>query len=239
MIKRLDYLIELIDENHAKLLDILSGYCVKELEVIALRVYLKPKWSVEYIDTPEHKLLELALECRKRKLDADFVFKPTVLEKIRQLDAQIMACQEKLCKEAEQEIVRLNQKKETGNTFLNEFDFVLECKVTPYIFKQDTERGVLFDEYDGIDELVSAMFPVFLLHFDGETSEHLRGHEYFKEKINWNESDMPIQVDIADFRISWGMHELCGHSPFSLSDILRINYLWGDIKIVQTHFVEL
>ncbi|KAA6303689.1 MAG: hypothetical protein EZS26_000240 [Candidatus Ordinivivax streblomastigis] len=236
MNKKIQQLIGLMNDNYTELHTILSGYSVKELEDSAM--FLERACSREH--TPEYKLLELLLTHRKWKLDAEFVYTPTAIEKILRLDDKLMDCQEKLCKEAEQELVRLQQKKQSNNAFYDDYDYEVECKITPYIFARDTQQGgILYDAYDGIDEILSCIQFKYMLHFSGENREQLRYYAYFKEKLNWNECDMPSQVESADFYISWGMHELCGHSLFSLSDILRINYLGGETKTIQQHFIKL
>jgi hypothetical protein len=236
MNKEIQQLIELINDNYTELHTILSGYSVKELEDKAM--FLEQACSREH--TPEYQLLELVFTHRKWKLDAEFVYTPTAIEKIRRLDDKLMDCQEKLCKEAEQELVHLKQKKEGNNAFYDDYEYEVECKITPYVFAEDTRQsGILYDAYDGVDELLSGIQFKYMLYFSGENCEQLRNHAYFNEKLNWNECDMPSQVESADFFISWGMHELCGHSLFSLPDILRINYLWGETKTVQQHFIEL
>jgi hypothetical protein len=228
-------LIELMSDNYTELHTILFAYSVKELEDRAM--LLERACSREH--TPKYKLLKLLLTHRKRKLDAEFVYTPTAIEKILRLDDKLMDCQEKLCKEAEQELMRLKQKKQSNNAFCDDSDYEVECEITPYIFAKDAKHEILFDAYDGIDELLSGTLFKYILYFSGENCEQLRNHTYFKEKLNWNECDMPSQVKSADFYISWGMHELCGHSLFSLSDILRINYLWGETKTVQQHCMKL
>jgi hypothetical protein len=65
----------------------------------------------------------------------------------------------------------------------------------------------------------------------------LRDNLYFDRELSWD--DGLGNGEFANHYIGYGIHELYHHSQFSLSDIVRINYLWGEVKIVQQHFVEL
>jgi hypothetical protein len=237
MKEKVKHLIELMGkecgEGYEELYTVLGGCSVAELEDMAM--FLKRAWLREH--TPEHELLRLVLEHRKWKLNAEFVYSPENVAKILHLDKQLMACQERLCQEAESEIVRLKQKKESDTAFLHEYG--VECKVTPYFYVKDDEvEGQMWEVDEGIDGLLNLMQSDYRLRFRGETSEELRRSQYFQEKLNWNESDMPGRVEQTDFYISYGMHELCGHSFFSLSDVLRINRLWGEVTTLQQHFVD-
>jgi hypothetical protein len=88
-----------------------------------------------------------------------------------------------------------------------------------------------------VDELLSNRSE-FLPYFSGETREKLREFG-FEKKLNWNECGMPIQVESADFYISDAMDTLCGYSLFSLSDVVRINFLRGKMKTEQDDVVEM
>jgi hypothetical protein len=237
MKEKVEHLIELMSkdcrEGHEELYAVLGGYSVAELEDMAM--FLERAWLQKH--TLEHKLLSLVLERRKWKLDTDFVYSPENVAKILHFDKQLMVCLERLCQAAEAEIVRLKQKKENDNTFLH--DYSVECKVTLYFYAMDEEDGEMWETDEGIDGVLNLMQSDYRLRFRGETGEELRSSQYFQEKMNWNECDMPSRVEQTDFYISYGTHELCAHSFFSLSDVLRINRLWGEVTTIQQLFCQL
>jgi hypothetical protein len=219
--------------NWGELHDVLWGYSVKELEETAM--VLERAYSKEH--TPDYELLELALEIRKLKLNAEFVFTPENIAKILRLNEQIMDCLEKLRQEAMQEIVCLKQKSESNNAFLH--DYEMECKILPFIYVKNEETGEMQEATEGIDSLLNLMWNKYMLRFDA-ANEDLREHSlYFNKELNWNECNMPGNGELADFYIGYGIHELVDHSLFSLSDIVRINFLWGEVITRQQHFVEL
>ncbi|GAP72041.1 hypothetical protein SAMD00024442_22_34 [Candidatus Symbiothrix dinenymphae] len=180
---------------------------------------------------PEYKLLELILSHRKWKLDAEFVYTPTAIDKISQINERIMNCLEKLSQETQQELAILKARKANDDAFLHDYD--MEYKVTPYIFPKDAELGYLYDAYDGVDEILTKG----MVSFDGKTDDEW--HPFVSDWDEWSwRLNMPSQVELADFSISYSMYALWAYSFFSLSDIIRINYLRGEIKTIHRHVVE-
>ncbi|GAP72040.1 hypothetical protein SAMD00024442_22_33 [Candidatus Symbiothrix dinenymphae] len=236
--EKVQQLIELMGTDWEKkycteLHDVLWGYSAKELEETAM--VLERAYSKE--NTPEHELLKLMLQCRKQKLNAEFVFTPENTTKILRLNEQLMDCLEKLRQEAEQETVYLNQKKAGNNAFLH--DYEIDCNIHPFIYVKDEETGEMQEATEGIDGLLHLMWNEYMLQFHA-ANDDLREHSlYFNKELNWNECDMPGNGELADFYIGYGIHELVDHSLFSLSDIVRINFLWGEVTTRQQHFVEL
>jgi hypothetical protein len=226
MNKKVKSLINLIDQDYKKVQSILSDTTVEELEAIVSDSYWAV-WSDEHPNISAFELSELALETRKRILNAEFICTPDFIAKIRRLDEDISDLQNMLCKETEQQIIR--HQKANDEDGLDNYKLVFRCVILPYIKEKRSYTKK-------IDDILYAKSPNFL-PFEGIDSKELRNNEYFKAKRNWNDWDMPIQIYAESFDVSLGMFQLCTHSPFSLSDIFRINRLEGEVKIGEHRLI--
>jgi hypothetical protein len=209
--------------------DELEKFTTVELEEMALSLHERP--------SPEKELQNVMLKVRKYRMNRQFVYTQEHIRQILSLNKKIMDALEMLCCEAEEELRQMHERKCNNDLFLH--DFSVECKLTPDIFVKDEETGNMYEVDEGIDALLIDTLPEHVLWwFEGGTPEDLRDHLYFSKDLNWNECDGLSNGELSDYYIGYGLHELYDHTNFSLFDILRINWMWAEVKPLREHFIK-
>jgi hypothetical protein len=208
----------------------LKKFSIAELEEMAMSIRVKD-------DSPEKDLREWMLEERQKRMNQQFVYTPEHIRQMVKLNEIVTDALEMMCREAEKELLQMQKRKRKNDPFLH--DYGVECKLTPYIYVKDEESGDMCEPDEGIDALLIETLPEYVLWwFEGDTSERLRDRLYFSEDLNWNECDGFSNGELSDYYINYAMHELFHHTYFSLSDILRINWLWAEVQPLRQHFIE-
>jgi hypothetical protein len=214
-----------------------NKYSFEQLENMALHnIQLMRKKEERHKNAIEEMLF-----VRKMKLNNEFVFTQGNIEKILRLNQRFMECFEKLKKESAAIVEELEAKINNNDPFLQ--DYEIEAKVTPFILAQDEDSGECVEPHSGIYELLRDVLPDFILQFDPRCL--LKQHQFYQENeihcdksTNWNNLVGAKNGELADHYISYALHELYDHTLYSISDILKINELWVEIKVTYQNFVE-
>jgi hypothetical protein len=123
------------------------------------------------------------------------------------------------------------EKRIAGNDkFLH--DYEIEVVITPRILVQG-EDGEWEEPDEGIYELLQSDINPIVISFD---PRHCNADEiHFNKELNWSRL-FARNGELDEHYICYGMHELYDHSLYALSDILKINDLWADIKMELQHY---
>ena len=220
---------------------------MEELEMEALSftedIWIYPPRRVcdkKYLKQRDY--LEWILIERRRRLNNSFVFSPETAEKFLNLDRQVMECLETIFDEGVKIFREQKQLKNNGSYFQK---YNIEAKISPEILIPNKKSGEMEYPEKGIYYLLNEMdFECPLLRFkirDGDlsSSPEKRNGIYFNKSENWLTSyhggvDFSI---LGDIYLGYGMQELCQHTPYSLSDILKINRLRPVLTV--THQTEI
>jgi hypothetical protein len=68
--------------------------------------------------------------------------------------------------------------------------------------------------------------------------ERLNDNTLFKRDLSWNIAPC-LRGKFDEHYISYSIHELVEHTCWSLSDILRINYLWTELQVWHQNFEDM
>jgi hypothetical protein len=180
--------------------------------------------------------LEDILRARKYKLNRQFEWTPENKARLLHLNDKLMDSFDKLKAEAIAVLQTLQDRVNAKDGFLH--DFEIEANVTPY-FYEEAEDGERYEKDTGIEEVLMRKWEDWLLDFSVSNIEAFNSVNelYFDKKMNWNIEILTGEFD--DSYISFGIHELCTHTTgWSLQDVLKINHLWVELKVIYQHFTD-
>jgi len=83
--------------------------------------------------------------------------------------------------------------------------------------------------------LTDSLNEYLIPRLDVHTEENINDMLYLNKEQNWN-IDACFKGKFNEHFISQAIHDLYDHTNWSFYDILRINYLWTDLKIIQQNF---
>lgn len=202
---------------------------VKQLEKTIMRLYRQKKTD----------MLKDALLERKYKINKTFEWTPENKEKFLCLNQKLIECWEKLHIEALQVFKTLQSRAGKPDGFLH--DFEIELKIRSFIYVADT-NGEFDEAIDCIEEVLIDSLYEFDYHVENhQTYYHNESNSYsiyLDKKQNWN-TDPKFEGKFNEYFISQAIHDLYDHTHLSFPDILKINRLWGEVRIIHQHFVEL
>ena len=170
---------------------------------------------------------------RQWKINDAFEWSPENMEKFLSLNQQLISCFEKIKKEAEAIIQTLQKRIDGEDDFLN--GFYIDACVTPYIYVPD-EVGTFWEAENGMEMILSEALNEFELpRLDWISKvEDLNDIIYLNRNCNCNK-EPHFKGKFEGHFISHAMHDLYDHSCWSFSDIIRINKLWTEIKVIHQH----
>ena len=170
------------------------------------------------------------LRIRKQKINDAFEWTPENIEKLLELNQKFITCFENLRNEAKPIIVALQKRIDEKDDFLH--DFLIDATVKPFIFTPD-EHGILGEAENGIERILAETLDDFNVPniCIGSVSD-LNNIVYLDKNHNWN-IEPHFAGKFADHFISAAIHDLYDHTCWSFPDILRINHLWTELRIVH------
>jgi len=195
------------------------------LEVMAVSIFTARNW--------DRDTLRGLLEERKRKLNKDFVFTPEYIEKFLWIDREIKKCVQKLQQQGEKVIKDLEKLIQKKDAFF--IDFEVEAQIFPKIIEWSDNYECECETEDKIVEIIDWIEKEhnYILRF----SPALKDSSCYFSDLNWNDHELGARKGtFADYHIGYGMHELCSHSLWSFPDMMRINEIWCDLKVLYQHF---
>ena len=200
---------------------------VAELEALAIEL---PHESER--DKP---LMRELFYARKRKLNKGFIFTPEHIEKFLWIDKEIKMCVEKLQQQGEKVIVDLEKLIQQKDAFF--VDYEIDALIFPRIIEWSEEDQCECETYDKIIEILDWLEEGYLesvLYFSPKSELDI----CFFGDLNWNTSGLIGVEDsiFANHQIGYGMHVLCDHSHWSFPDIMRINNIWCDLRVLYQRF---
>jgi hypothetical protein len=177
--------------------------------------------------------LRLILGERQHKLNKDFVFTPEHIEKFIWIDEEIKKCLNSLRKEGEEKVKELELIIKNEKSYF--IDYEIEAVINPriLIWKEEFQSLCEPDEDDGIIDVIDGYHydTFFRLKFDPRHLDHSLYFEEFNTIDNWNTMVGAKNNEFENYHIGYGMHELYEHSLWSLSDIMKINDFWCELKV--------
>jgi len=222
------------DVHHYLNMDV-ENLSAEQLENLIMRLYYRH----EKTEAVKDKLDE-ALSERKYKKNQTFEWTPENKVKLLRLNQQLIDCWEKLDVEAKQTFKTLKSRLTDSDEFLH--DFNIEAVVMSLIHIPD-ENGDYDDAQNCIEEvLIDSLdenycvnrHDYYSLDSDDPSNDLPL---YLNRKQNW--SDDPIFKGKFDGHfISQAVHDLYDHSCLSMSDILKINRLRSELRIINKRIVE-
>ena len=205
----------------------LNSYSVSELEAMAIEANeIRTKCRVK-----DETSFYFILRVRQIKLNRDFVFTPEYIEKFLWIDREIKKCVNKLQKRGERLNKHLERQIKKKNSFFN--DYEIEALIDPKIlvWKEEYQSLSELDDDDGILNVIDEFH--YNNHFKLEFNLRHPHSCYFHD--NWN-TMVGAGDTFANYHIGYGMHKLYDHSFWSLSDIVKINEIWCDLRVEYQHF---
>jgi hypothetical protein len=209
----------------------LETYTVEQLEDIILS-----RWDASGKVDDE---LETYLCARKWKINDAFKWTLDNMEKLLHLNQKLIECFEKLRDEAKPVIQTFQKRIKEKDVFLHDFD--MEARITPYIYVPD-ENGKLNEAESGMERILTDTINEYVVLFnwfvEGVEGENIGEILYLNKRQNW--SDDPVFNGKFDGHfISQSIHDLYDHTYWSFPDILKINHLWAELRVVHQHFEDI
>ena len=204
---------------------------VEELENLILS-----HWTAAKKKRANEKLEEYLSE-RQSKMNENFEWTPENIDKLLALNNKLTTCFEKLVKEATPIFKALQKRLDEKDAFLH--DFEIEAKIKPFILVPD-EDGTLCEPDSGIELILMENLPEHILNINLKSDiieDRLTDNIHFSKKLNWNNSRL-FGGNFDDHYICYAIHELCDHTFWSFSDILKINHLWSEVKVLFQNFED-
>jgi hypothetical protein len=207
-----------------KKMEIMETYTVEQLEDMILS-----RWAVS--ETVDDELEEY-LSARKWKINDVFEWTPNHIEKLLRLNQKLIGCFEKLRDEAKPLIQTFQKRIKEKDDFLHDFD--IEARITPYIYVPD-ENGKFYEAESGMERILTDSINEYAVLFQWWIDdEDLDNMQYLNKEQNW--SDEPqFEGEFDGHFISQAIHELYDHTCWSFPDILNINHLWAEVRVVHQH----
>jgi hypothetical protein len=180
--------------------------------------------------------MEIYLLARKQKINSAFEWTPENMKKLLQLNQKLIFCFEKIKTEAETIFKILQKRMSEKDAFLH--DFWMDAHIWVSI-NEPGEDGKRCQPEIGmnrilIDSLEDHVLDIMCIY----EKEELESTLYLDKKQNWN-NDPCFKGKFAKHFISQGIHELYDHTNWSFPDILKINHLCTEIKIIQQNFEDI
>jgi len=201
---------------------------VAELEALAIEL---PHESER--DKP---LMRKLFYARKRKLNKGFIFTPENIEKFLWIDKEIKMCVEKLQQQGEKVIEELEKLIQEKDAFF--VDYEIDALMFPRIIEWSEKYQCECETEDKIIEILDWLerdcYYGSVLYFKPD----MEPDGCFFGDLNWNTSGLIGVEDsiFANHHIGYGMHVLCDHSRWSFPDIMRINNIWCDLRVLYQRF---
>jgi hypothetical protein len=181
-------------------------------------------------------LLEDILIIRKIKLNSKFEWTAQNKEKLLHLNDRLIDCFEKLKAEGTVVFQTLQNRLDANDYFLH--DFEIEASVTPFLY-EESENGERHEKDSGIEEVLMWSWKDWLLSFNISNANCFNDTLYLDRKQSWS-MDYCFKGEFDDYFISYGIHDLYDHATgWSFSDILKINHLWAELKVIHQHFTDI
>ena len=220
--------VERFENLSIKELDELS---IDELEKMA--VHLNEVGIMQTGSNIEKERLNDILDVRKEKLNHEFKWTESNKEKLLYLNDKLIECFEKLKVEATAVLQTINNRINAKDDFLN--DFELDASIQPYFY--DEKDGERVYKEGGIEEVLMDNWKEWYLHFSTYNADDIIDDINFSRELNWNIE--AFHGHFEEHYISYAIYVLWDHTEWSFSDILRINHLWAELKIIYQHSMEL
>jgi hypothetical protein len=205
---------------------------VAELEILAIELPSK--------NESDKPLLHELFYVRKQKLNKDFIFTPEHIEKFLWVDREIKMCVQKLQQQGEKVLKELEKLIHQKDAFF--MDYEIEAFITPVILELDNETAPYdYRTEDKIIELIDWIetncVQPSILNFRPNAELLYKNSCWFGD-LNWNTSSLIGVEDciFANHHIGYGMHVLCDHSHWSFPDIMRINNIWCDLRVLYQRY---
>jgi len=218
-----------------------------ELELMIKDLYLKFQKSKAYRDDR----LNACLSQRKYLINRDFIFTPEAVNHIERVNSILTKSTAKVLKRTEYLYRQMVQLKAKGDDFLD--DFNVEGTVAVGYIGEESILTFDKDENNGQSDY-QAMADV--LDFTNNAFEYLRtfsisdGSNLFPGEtedrfiiddtmeLNWNiELLSAPELSFIEY-FCYASHILFVDSRYSLSDIIRINDFWNEVKVTHQNWGE-
>jgi hypothetical protein len=205
----------------------------KTFTIEQLEDYIINYWSINKTVDDE---LKICLFARRRKINDIFEWTPENINELLNLNQKLINCFEKLKNEAISIAKTFQKRIEEKDDFLH--DFEIEAKITPFVYMLDGS-GMFYEAENGIERILMDSldeYSVLYHHFKlNETTDSEINMIYLNIEQNWsNDSIFGGKFD-GQF-ISQAIHDLYDHTCWSIPDILKINHLWTELRVVHQNF---
>lgn len=167
---------------------------------------------------------------RQQELDDAFIWTPRKVSRLVCIGKKVEKCLEKMWDEVLRvREVSFGRMRRGGEVFLH--DFEIRARIVPFIYS--TNENGEWIENEGIFEILCDWAMDFaLIGFANDSSL------YFDRSLNWNSATPAFRCDeLKGVYINYALHELSDHCYWSISDILSIDELWGEVVVTHQHFV--
>ena len=212
--------------------DALEKYDIKTLEQLALILYhtgiSREGWSCIPLD---HilQILDEVLSERRIKLNENFVWTDEHVEEIVKASELLAFSSEKACmyaKSLQNELAA----QENNNDFL--MDYEIEIKLCPYLKGYEDNEDNWGDcfMYVLCEPIIKRHKNVLTCRYDDD--------KYFDRSESWNTDENFRPLDcFKDKYISYAIHELRDETWWSFQDIISIDRVCAEVKVLHQSFL--
>ncbi len=195
--------------------------------------------------------LKMSLEQRKELINENFVFTPEAVRHIERVNRILTECTSKVMERTILLYRQMLQLGPNGDDFVN--GFMVEGTVNVSFNSPDSLLVFEVDENQGQSD-----YETMAEILDDERHEHNPLHafrfvDYDQDAFNVSDDEL---IDDRRLKRNWNIellsapelsyietfcyasHALFCHSNYSLSDIIRINDFWNEVKVTHQHIVK-
>lgn len=227
-IKLLDYY-----NNQEKADDIFEGYDIETLELLAIELY---NISFGHISRSQMiprdlivDILDDILSQRCIKLNSNHVWSNENVQEIVRVSEMFASASEKAFMYAESIANDLGPKK-TKNEFLMEYE--IEVKLNPYLKGYKTSENSI----DYFMFVLCEPLNKYLLTCDYSDNKYFDRTDSWNGEPFWDENYKPLNC-FKDKYISYAIHELLDTHIWSFYDIMNIDKICVEVKVIHKSFM--
>lgn len=218
----------------------MESLSIPELEKMIKKLYEKLKSN--RLDYDEK--LEACLSRRKYLINKDFLFTPQVVTKIERVNTILIENTSNILVKASIINRQMQKIKAEGDDFLD--DYIIQATIGVIFNGDKSIQSLDEDENYGQSDYATMADILDFTHFP---IEHLRSFTFFDRDNVWSDETNEILFSDGTLRENWNIeilsapelshipyfcyasHVLFCDSMYSLSDIIRINDIWNEIKV--------
>lgn len=226
---------------------------IEKLSLPELEIRIKELYKeFERGDSHKDDRLDACLSRRKHLIDKNFKFTPEVVKHIERVNRILTESTARVLRRTGLLYRQMLQIKAQGDDFLD--DFEIEGTVSAHFNNEESLLTLDEDENSGQSDYV-AMAEI-LDHTQPDLKFRMPFSFSYTEDADWQASDDELGIEDRMLSLNWniellsapelshieyfcyGLHILFVDSNYSISDCIRINDVWNEVKVTHQNLVR-